>query len=206
MPEPGRGIAATRIALLELKDEQRLVREGYSLLDEKRILLAHEIQRQLAQLARLQRELAMLANDARSRTLAALGRHGLDELAVYPPLSMTADRMVVSRSRLLGLELLDAHLETSPPRPSQERPVNPTPEARACANAHRDWLVRAVELATCELNLRRLVTDYVRTERRAKAIENVLMPEIKSSLKLVEEQLEAIDQEEIARLRRPPSY
>jgi V/A-type H+-transporting ATPase subunit D len=205
MPEPGRRVAATRIALLELKDEQRLVQEGYSLLDEKRIVLAHEIQRQLRRLAALRPEWAALASDARSRTLAALGRHGLDELSVYPPLSPAADRVVVRRSRLLGLELLDAHLEISAPRPSQEQPVNPTPEARACANAHRNWLLRAVERATCELNLRRLVADYVRTERRAKAIENVLMPEIESSLKLIEEQLEAIDQEEIARLRRPPS-
>ena len=52
------------------------------------------------------------------------------------------------------------------------------------------------------MNLRRLVQDYIRTERRAKAIENVLMPEIASTLKLVEEQLESIDQEEIARLRQ----
>jgi len=52
------------------------------------------------------------------------------------------------------------------------------------------------------VNLRRLVQDYIRTERRAKAIENVLMPEIESSLKLIEEQLESVDQEEIARLRQ----
>jgi V/A-type H+-transporting ATPase subunit D len=204
MPEPGRQIAATRIALLELKDEQRLVQEGYSLLDEKRILLAHEIQRQLAHLAALRREWAALESEARARTMAALGRHGLDELSVYPPMSLAADRVVMRRSRLLGLELLDARLETSPASPGREQPVNPTPEARACAKAHRNWLLGAVERATCELNLRRLVADYVRTERRAKAIENVLMPEIESSLKLVEEQLEAIDQEEIARLRPPP--
>jgi len=204
MPEPGREIAATRIAQLELKDEQRLVQEGYSLLDEKRILLAHEIQRQLAHLTVLRREWTALENDARARTLAALGRHGLDELTVYPPLSTAADRVVMRRSRLLGLELLDARLETSPPPPTHEQAVNPTPEARACAKAHRDLLRRAVERAACEANLRRLAAEYVRTERRAKAIENVLMPEIASSLKRVEEQLEAIDQEEMARLRRPP--
>jgi V/A-type H+-transporting ATPase subunit D len=80
-------------------------------------------------------------------------------------------------------------------------PVNPSPEARACARAHQDLLGRAAELAACGANLRRLVQDYVRTERRAKAIENVLMPDIVSTLKIIEEQLESIDQEEIARLR-----
>jgi V/A-type H+-transporting ATPase subunit D len=59
-----------------------------------------------------------------------------------------------------------------------------------------------VELAACCVNLRRLARDYVRTERRARAIENVLMPEIESTLKIIDEQLEGMDQEEIARLRQ----
>jgi V/A-type H+-transporting ATPase subunit D len=57
------------------------------------------------------------------------------------------------------------------------------------------------KLAACCLNLRRLAREYVRTERRARSIENVLLPEIDASLKFIEEQLESTDQEEIARLR-----
>jgi len=203
MPETPREISASRIALLELKDEQQLVQEGYTLLDEKRILLATEIQRQLAQFVALRRECTALLGEARTRTISAVSRHGLDELSVYPPLSPAEDRLNFRRSRLLGLELFNVHLQFSVhPLPGREQPVNPTPEARACAKAHRDWLARAVELAACAVNLRRLVQDYIRTERRAKAIENVLQPEIESTLKLVEEQLESIDQEEIARLRQ----
>ena len=44
MPEIGE-VAATRVALLELRDERRLVQEGYELLDEKRVMLATEILR-----------------------------------------------------------------------------------------------------------------------------------------------------------------
>jgi len=202
MPEAQREITATRIALLELKDEQRLVQEGYTLLDEKRILLAHEIQRQLALLAALRRQSAALESELFSRTVSAVRRHGMDELAVYPPLTLAQDRLVTRRSRLLGLELLQAHLEKSvQSTTSSEQPVNPTPEARACAQAHLQWLFLGVELAGCCVNLRRLARDYVRTERRAKAIENVLLPEIMSSLKFITEQLEGQDQEEVARLR-----
>jgi V/A-type H+-transporting ATPase subunit D len=203
MPESQREITATRIALLDLKDEQQLVREGYELLDEKRILLASEIQRQLAQLGALRRTCATLAEDLRSRTLAAVGRHGLDELSVYPPLTLAADRVTMRRSRLFGLQLLIARFQPSErPASRPEQPVNPTPEARACAEAHRQWLAPAVELAACSVNLRRLVREYVRTERRARAIENVLMPEIESALKIIGDQLESMDQEEIARLRQ----
>ena len=107
------------------------------------------------------------------------------------------------RSRLFGLQLLIARFQPSErPASRPEQPVNPTPEARACAEAHRQWLAPAVELAACSVNLRRLVREYVRTERRARAIENVLMPEIESALKIIGDQLESMDQEEIARLRQ----
>jgi len=42
----------------------------------------------------------------------------------------------------------------------------------------------------------------VRTERRARAIENVLLPEIEWNLKFIDDQLEILDQEEIARVRQ----
>ncbi len=209
MPESQREIMPTRISLLELKDEQQLIGEGYQLLDEKRILLAAEIHRQLALLAALRRECTQLEESMRRSTLAALRRHGLEELSVYPPLTLAADRLQLRRSRLFGLQLLTAHFASAAHLApaaqalhTREPPVNPTPEARACAEAHRQWLMRAVELAACCVNLRRLARDYVRTERRARAIENVLMPEVQSAIKFIDEQLEGMDQEEIARLRQ----
>jgi V/A-type H+-transporting ATPase subunit D len=42
-----REITPTRSAALELADEHRLMRQGYEFLDEKRMLLATEILRQL---------------------------------------------------------------------------------------------------------------------------------------------------------------
>jgi V/A-type H+-transporting ATPase subunit D len=114
---------------------------------------------------------------------------------------MADDSLNVTRSRLFGLELIDARLNASAPPKGGERAVNPTPEARNCALAHGKWLALSVELASCCLNLRRLVREYVRTERRARAIENILLPEIDAGLKLIDEQLESMDHEEIARLR-----
>ena len=40
MPELARTRTASRSAFLDLRDEQRLVNDGYEFLDEKRILLA----------------------------------------------------------------------------------------------------------------------------------------------------------------------
>jgi V/A-type H+-transporting ATPase subunit D len=62
-------------------------------------------------------------------------------------------------------------------------------------------VARQVELAACVASLRRLVQEYVRTERRARALENVVLPEIDDTLRFIEEQLDAVDQEEAVRVR-----
>ncbi len=85
MPEAGGGdVLATRVAFLELKDERRLVQEGYELLDEKRVLLAAEIMRQLRHHSALRTEIAGLEAAALEALEAAVGMHGLDKLTVEP--------------------------------------------------------------------------------------------------------------------------
>ena len=205
MPDQQRQPVATRIAQLELKDEQRLVKEGYELLDEKRIRLVAEIRAQLGRLRRWQGDMRKPQEAARGALMAALNRHGIDELSGYPPLSADEGELKFARARLFGLELLDPRWHPSAARLTK-RPVNPSPEARDCARDYRALLEPLVMTAVCSLNLRRLMREYVRTERRARAIENVLLPEIDRNLKFIDEQLEILDQEEIARVRqRRPS-
>jgi V/A-type H+/Na+-transporting ATPase subunit D len=59
----------------------------------------------------------------------------------------------------------------------------------------------ALELAVMRASLERLIAEYIRTERRARALENVVLPEIEGSLRFMDEQLEAMDQEEAIRVR-----
>src|SRR5580658_6581095 len=205
MPDQQRQPVATRIAQLELKDEQRLVKEGYELLDEKRIRLVAEIRAQLKRLRRWQGDVRKARESAGGALIAALNRHGIDELSGYPSLSANQGELKFALTRLFGLELLEAQWHAGAARLT-ERPVNPSPEARVCAREYRALLEPLVMTAVCSLNLRRLMREYVRTERRARAIENVLLPEIERSLQVVGEQLEILDQEEIARVReRRPS-
>jgi V/A-type H+-transporting ATPase subunit D len=199
MPDGGE-ILATRVAFLELKDERRLIQEGYELLDEKRVLLATEIMRQLRRYSALQAELTRLGGQALAALEGAVSMHGFDKLTVEPKLDLATTQVVVHEQAFLGLRLVEATLDDrgAPPGP-EARPT--TPEARACAAAYRGMIARHVELAACVASLRRLIREYVRTERRARALENVVLPEIDESLRFIEEQLDAVDQEEAVRVR-----
>ena len=79
--------------------------------------------------------------------------------------------------------------------------VDPSPEAKASAAAFRRLLWTAADLGTRGSNLHRLAREYRRTERRAKALEKVLLPEVEDAMKRIDEQLDAMDREESIRIR-----
>jgi V/A-type H+-transporting ATPase subunit D len=199
MPETGE-VAATRVAMLELRDERRLVQEGYDLLDEKRVLLATEILRQLREHTALLYAQAAQWQAARAALGATIEVHGFDDLTVEPPLSLADARLHIERRTFLGLPLRTATLEAGSALPVAP-PVRASPELRRTAAAFGTLAASLVTQAALEANLRRLVAEYRRTERRARALENVLLPEIDRSLRSIEEQLDAVDQEEAVRVR-----
>jgi V/A-type H+-transporting ATPase subunit D len=195
----GGEVIATRVAFLELKDERRLVQEGYELLDEKRVLLATEMLRQLRHYLALQDDLSQHEQQARTALDAATDAYGFDDLTVEPRLSLDEALVRSDVQAFLGIHLVEAALEevggVQPPS------LQPLPEARGCARAFRRLIAGHVAMSACAGNLRRLAREYTRTERRARALENVVLPEIDVSLRFVEEQLDAVDQEEAVRVR-----
>jgi len=62
-------------------------------------------------------------------------------------------------------------------------------------------LEAAAPLAAITANLHRLMREYRRTERRVRALENVVLPEIRQDLAAMEEHLDLNDQEEVIRVR-----
>ncbi|MBK7901643.1 MAG: V-type ATP synthase subunit D [Proteobacteria bacterium] len=199
MPDIGE-VAATRVALLELRDERRLVQEGYELLDEKRVMLATEILRDLRAHEGAQTVLDRLWLEARAALAGAVEIHGFEDLTVEPPCLLDAVLLRQAERSFLGLRLVEASLDVAPCVPASP-PVRSTPELKRCAGAFRQLTGELVAQAARAANLRRLIDEYRRTERRARALENVLLPEIDHSLKFIEEQLDAVDQEEAVRVR-----
>jgi V/A-type H+-transporting ATPase subunit D len=199
MPEPGRELSANRSTALELREERHLVREGYEFLDEKRMLLAAEILRGLDRHRLARAAWLALYDRARNRLLDAAARHGLDGLLVHPALEPAKLAIAQRTRRAMGVGIVEAEADFSSVRPAVAA-VDPSPEARACAASHFDLLREAVSLAALERSLRRLAAEYRRTERRARALENVLMPELEQALHYVEEQLELYELEENVRV------
>ena len=93
MTELSRAPTASRSALLEIKDELRLVRDGYEFLDEKRILLAAEMLRQRDEYRRRLHVFMDQCRAAEDALVEASADKGLKGVEVDPPVDLTGTRI-----------------------------------------------------------------------------------------------------------------
>ena len=129
----------------------------------------------------------------------AIERHGLEELQLMQAEKpFAAPKMAASTYLSVALLHRIEELDDSI-KPVAVRTLNLTPEVRAASAAFKRLAEIMLEAALLSANLLRLAREYRRTERRARALENVLLPEVSAMLKHVTEQLDAFDQEEAAR-------
>ena len=95
--------------------------------------------------------------------------------------------------------MLDAGFEPGKVTPAR-RSIRPSPAVDNCREAYLAVVRAAAPLAALTANLERLMYEYTRTERRVRALENVVLPEIKREIEAMEEHLDLVDQEEIIRV------
>ena len=191
-------LTPTRSLLIALADERRTMREGYAFLDEKCLLLAGEMLRQVRRYQSMSRELAAMMKLAHQALADAMSRHGLHGLQVYPPIA-SARHLRVEPHPLLGVVTLRARVigeaGTAPAA------VNISPEAEACRAAWRRVADLLAEMAAVSTTLARLYAEYRRTVRRVRALQDVLLPELDADIASVDATLEDLEREEAIAVR-----
>lgn len=191
--------SVSRSAFLELREEQQLVHNGYEFLDEKRVQLAAEMLQQRAAYRELRARFAETCERAAGVLLDAAAYQGLESLQVHPATPLADARVAVDTHKFVGLSLIEARLDEGN-RTGELLPATNGP-ALDCAEAFRAVVETGVRLAAVATNLERLMHEYQRTERRVRALENVILPEISDELATMEEHLDLNEQEEVIRVR-----
>lgn len=198
---PEREVTPTQSALLELREEREGMQEGYGFLDEKRLILAAEI---LGELKSYEQEMAAFQQAYREATdalRAAAARHGLEGLGLYPVTRLSGAKLRIESRSVLGLMVQEADWEAGERR-APAPAVDASPEAELCRQAFFDVIPRAARLAVLTGNLERLRLEYRRTARRARALEDVLLPELEETLEVIGAALEELEREEAIRVRQ----
>jgi V/A-type H+-transporting ATPase subunit D len=192
-------VTPTRSTVIALAEERHAMHDSYVFLDEKCLLLAQGLMKELRSYRRLSADLRVASGEAAAALQGALARHGLEGLQCYPATDLADAAPAVKRLRLMGVALQEAALELVG-RPRLE-PVNPSPEAEACRESHVRVTQLAAELAAVSGNLERLHREYRRSVRRVRALQDVLLPEVDRTINEIETSLEDLEREEAVWLR-----
>ena len=137
---------------------------------------------------------------AARRLQSAVARNGLEGLQVYPAVDLSGAQLRRGTRSLMGVALQSAQwlAVSATPAPGVAR----SPEAEACRRAFGRLLAQAAPLAACAGNLERLRHEYRRAVRRARALQDVLLPEIDLTVHDLETRLEELEQEDAISMRR----
>lgn len=192
-------MAPTRSAILQLREEHDVILEAYDFLDEKRLLLAAELLRQLKDYEKKIKQYDALREKAEQALVATVQRHGLQGVQVYPGNYQENVTLFSENYSFMGVSLITTSLEI-PEENVKQSACHPSPEAEQCRELFQQMVQLAAVIAGVSGNLHRLLEEYRRTERRARALENVVIPEMSHSLREMSSQLEELDQEDIVRV------
>ncbi len=188
-------ITPSRSALIGLVEERRALHEGYVFLDEKCLLLAGAILREIGRFEQARGELEARRREAASALAAAVSRLGLEGLQCYPATSRDRLELALERESLLGVPLQTARLDLPPPA-AQGLPLGTAPEAEHARAAFGSLGAQLAAMAAIAGNLERLCDEYRRTVRRARALQDVLLPEIDQTVREMDSLLEELERDE----------
>jgi V/A-type H+/Na+-transporting ATPase subunit D len=194
-------ISPTRSALLEARDERRVMEEGFRFLDEKRLLLAAEIVRLFEKRQSLSDGYTSLLQQAQKDMELTIARHGLAGLQAQPATIRHAPVIKSRQHSFFGVTLLEESSLSESSPPTFVVGVNPSPEVKSCRKTFSELLSQSIVMAELSNNLQRLLLEYRRTDRRARALEDVILPELDEAIGHIDSQLEEMDQEEAVRVR-----
>jgi len=191
-------ISATRSELLIRKERLSLTKAGYDLLDKKRLALMQEILRLQDEVVSLATQLEGLSANSRkslARAEALIGEYGLGSAAMGKKHNLDLDLI---DSQIMGvhvprIKVIDAQREF------YDRDIciiGTSPVVDEAAEAYEKNIEGILSLADGEIRLANLMKEIMRTTRRLKALEHIIIPQLLEEYKFIETALEERERSE----------
>ncbi len=176
------------------------MREGKSVLEERRDLLAHMMLDQIRITEELVTQGSVLFARVREQVRRAMLRHGTGGIAKFAKPDTGIPDPKWSIANRLGtpwLERSAAKGSSVPVRPTGGWEISV--ELELAVVAIGALLRHLADLAVAQNNLLRLVDVFRRTQRRVNALDYILLPEINDRIHSMEEAMDEMDRDDLVR-------
>jgi V/A-type H+-transporting ATPase subunit D len=197
---PALNLPPTRSNLIRVRQDLRFAREGYEILDQKRMVLAKELVRLAGDAEKLEMEMGRLtavAYQALEQARLSMGRERVEWAALA--VNKTVDVQLKYRG-VMGIAL--PLIEASGKPPEMAYSLSDTTAALDEASSlFREVLGRLPELSRLVTSVWRLAIELRKTQRRVNALQYIFIPDYAETITFIQSSLEERDRAEIFRLK-----
>ena len=191
-------ILPTKGNLMATKRSRELAQTGYELMDRKRNILIREMMSRMEEAKSVQSQIDSVFTEAYAALQVSNIRNGIcDQIAE----SVDVDRSVeIQYHSIMGVEIPSVRGETPPLRPEYG--------LSAASSALDDCYVKfrrvkelVLRLAEVETAVYRLAVAIRKTQKRANALQNIVIPGYDETIRVIADALEEKEREEFSRLK-----
>ena len=192
-------VVPTKGNLIAVKRSLELAKVGFDLLDRKRNILIRE----MMMLIKHAEEIQSKIDDTYSRAYKALQRANITlgiccELAQTVPVD---EGLKLSYRSIMGVEIPIVSIKE---KDEKELPFGLYNTNSMLDEAYKRFIqvkVLTADLAEIENSVYRLADAISKTQKRANALKNIVIPQFESSVKFISDALEEKDREDFSRLK-----
>jgi V/A-type H+-transporting ATPase subunit D len=198
-------IHPTRTNLLLLKDKRKSVVNSIGILKARKQALIKEFLAATTPFLRSREDIKKSYGKAIRELALSLGREGKD---VIGSLTVATERVFpieVREKSIWGLRYKDIAYHDAPVRRPDKRgyyEYATTPHLEECAALFEKLLENMLQIAEYESKLKRLGEEIVRTTRRIKVLEEMVLPGVKQQIRAIGQYIGEREREAFYRLKR----
>lgn len=193
-------VALTQSNLLKLKKRMKIAQEGYNLLDEKREVMIMELMRNIRGFKEMEEEITRKLQEAYNsfeKTVVSKGKQKIMNFARGGEEPSVDVRM---RS-VMGIPVPELLVDV--PEKKVQVSLDSTDEYfDEALDKFRGLIDLLARWAAKEVLIWRLGSEISKTQKRVNALEKIFIPEYKTDIKKIEENLEDEEREEFFRVKR----
>jgi V/A-type H+-transporting ATPase subunit D len=204
MAEILQNVKPTRMELLKLRRRVKLADKGHRLLKEKRDALISEFMVVIRKYKDSRRRAEERLNGAFQDLLMAEVLLGSSEIEQIGEISGRDLRLDITARNVMGVSI--PVMKTGElVRKVHERGyglMSTSAKVDDAAKGFEEALSLVVELAGVEESVRRIAQEVEKTKRRVNALEYIVIPRLKATIKHIEMRMEEIERESFLRLKK----
>jgi V/A-type H+-transporting ATPase subunit D len=197
---PGINVPPTRSNLIRTKQELQFAREGYKILDQKRVVLAKELVRLANDAEALERDMEKLSAEAYralEKARMSMGSEHVEWAALA--MNKTVDVQLKYRGVMgIAIPLIEA---SGKPLEMSYSLGDTTATLDEASALFREVLGRVPELSRLVTSVWRLAIELRKTQRRVNALQYIFIPDYEATITFIQSSLEEREREETFRLK-----